>query len=737
MERHMLAYILALVVGLGSFALYVAAFFFPEVHRKNDFIWSGIGLFYALVLWVCAGRITGGVLLGQTASVALLGWLGWQTFFLRRQTAPADQQTAIPNFEELRETFANLSKPETFTRLTEQAAPLFEKLKTQAQGLATTVTKSQEKPAGVPVDEPYVPLTPADFASARREALLDTAVETEFEETGVEETIPVVEEISLPEDNPPQERLAETAVFENKSKSFEVIAEKAPDLTEAVVETVEAAIPQAETEVKQTVSEVKQGASNDAIANLTGKTGGIFSGITNAWKGLFKPPEPKPTYVRKQFRSSEPIRQPESIKSKIVDPPETLADMGEITLPPHASPAFGAEKVVEVIAEPTDGWLIPTDSVPDEAIPFVDTSEVPTAETIAAPSSEPLSEALFSHEASSPVEPELLFTDLPLAELNSSFVGDDNTPLAEEPETLFEAVPEVSDGGPSAETILFSEASLITEISSVEVSAAESPEGLFAEMTEEIIVDVPLLVPEELFSEQIDETEAIDSNTAGNSVTDSELTDLMEVEDALTELTVPGSEELSPSPESASQTLNFPDEPEIPADFGFEDVPGDSTFEVSSLDTNDLFEQELFEQEPELSLTEAEAEFDSGSNETDSEATSLEIDELFEAEPETPLAEVKFESEGEEIPFEVSSLDTNDLFEQEPELSLTDAELDLGSNETDSEVASLDTTGLFEAEPETSLAEVNLESEVGEATLEATSLEIDELFEAEPETPLA
>ncbi|MBD2021794.1 Ycf66 family protein, partial [Leptolyngbya sp. FACHB-36] len=75
----MLAYLLALVVALGSFALYMAAFFFPEVHRKNDFIWSGVGLFYALVLWVCGERITGGVLLGQTASVALLGWLGWQT----------------------------------------------------------------------------------------------------------------------------------------------------------------------------------------------------------------------------------------------------------------------------------------------------------------------------------------------------------------------------------------------------------------------------------------------------------------------------------------------------------------------------------------------------------------------------------------------------------------------------------------------------------------------------------
>lgn len=91
----MLAYVLALVISLGSLAIFLAAFFFPEVHRKEDFIWSGVGLFYALVLWVCAGRITGGVLLGQMASVALLGWFGWQTLSLRRALALPEQRTPI------------------------------------------------------------------------------------------------------------------------------------------------------------------------------------------------------------------------------------------------------------------------------------------------------------------------------------------------------------------------------------------------------------------------------------------------------------------------------------------------------------------------------------------------------------------------------------------------------------------------------------------------------------------
>lgn len=92
----MLAYILALAVGLGSFSIYMAAFFFPEVHRKSDFTWSGVGLFYGLILWACAGRITGALLLGQMAGVAMLGWFAWETLTLRRLVTPIAQQTPIP-----------------------------------------------------------------------------------------------------------------------------------------------------------------------------------------------------------------------------------------------------------------------------------------------------------------------------------------------------------------------------------------------------------------------------------------------------------------------------------------------------------------------------------------------------------------------------------------------------------------------------------------------------------------
>jgi len=91
----MLAYLLAITIAIGSFSFYMAAFFVPEIHRRQDFFWSGLGLFYAVVLWFCAGRITGAVLLGQTASVVLLGWLGWHTLELRRELTPESVRTPV------------------------------------------------------------------------------------------------------------------------------------------------------------------------------------------------------------------------------------------------------------------------------------------------------------------------------------------------------------------------------------------------------------------------------------------------------------------------------------------------------------------------------------------------------------------------------------------------------------------------------------------------------------------
>ena len=121
----MLAYILAVLVGTGSVGLYISAFFFPEIHRKQDFIWSGVGFFYALTLWIYARQETGGILVGQTSSVVLLGWFAWQTLKLRRQLVPVNQQTPVPSTTKLKEQLGlKQSAPKTAKPTTKPPAPV-------------------------------------------------------------------------------------------------------------------------------------------------------------------------------------------------------------------------------------------------------------------------------------------------------------------------------------------------------------------------------------------------------------------------------------------------------------------------------------------------------------------------------------------------------------------------------------------------------------------------------------
>lgn len=195
----MLAYVLALVIGLGSLGMYLAAFFFPEVHRKEDFIWSGIGLFYALVLWVCAGRITGGVLLGQTASVALLGWFGWQTLTLRRELTSPEHRTPIS--PEVQEKIKGFSFTGLAQKLQQQVSGLQKKQPSAAPSSSASpatanTPKDKKRAAGgqaatQPPDTAPAPTETADTPNnSKVVTILDsrnTPTETELQETATTE----------------------------------------------------------------------------------------------------------------------------------------------------------------------------------------------------------------------------------------------------------------------------------------------------------------------------------------------------------------------------------------------------------------------------------------------------------------------------------------------------------------------------------------------------------------------
>lgn len=233
----MLAYVLALAVGLGSFALYMAAFFFPEVHRKNDFIWSGVGLFYALVLWVYGSRITGGLLLGHAASVALLGWAILQTLQLRRQLTPIAQQTGVPSTAAVTSTVTEqVSK--SVPAVTSGIGGVVSGLKNQFQQLSNKPTQPKTPVATKPVSTPKPPV--------------DSVVEVIDNRTTAPESAEVVVVETTTEVAPqvPTEVIETTEVAPSEPVEVIETTEVAPPLTEeeAIAQAVETASTQVEEE---------------------------------------------------------------------------------------------------------------------------------------------------------------------------------------------------------------------------------------------------------------------------------------------------------------------------------------------------------------------------------------------------------------------------------------------------------------------------------------------------------
>jgi hypothetical protein len=153
----MLSYALAITVGLSSLVLFSTAFLMSDIHRQDDFFWSGIGLFYALVLWFYATSITGGVLLGQAAAAALVVSYNWQTLKLRKAIANPEKATELNNFSVLQAVSGLLnrgkSKPQptltkttvTTPKVTEQEIVIPEKTADEV----APVTPSPQQPAEI------------------------------------------------------------------------------------------------------------------------------------------------------------------------------------------------------------------------------------------------------------------------------------------------------------------------------------------------------------------------------------------------------------------------------------------------------------------------------------------------------------------------------------------------------------------------------------------------------------
>ncbi|MGQ9870722.1 Ycf66 family protein [Leptodesmis sp.] len=338
----MLAYILAIGVGLGSFAMYMAAFFFPEVHRRNDFIWSGIGLFYALVLWIYAPRITGGLLLGQMAGVALLSWLGWQTFWLRRQAAPLDQQTPIPAASDLWAGFRSVASSSGRSPWVGQISRLFEQVKEGVQAMVATTTQAKSPPPPAPTDT-YTPPSLEEFGTAGQEAA------KRFARVKLPDS-----EATLSNSSKTDSRAIESAratresAAARSSSTVAGIKEKGRGRMAAAARK-QAISPQSDPDRSPTDSPsrpVPAKSANRPVGELSSRTQSLF-------KGFSKQKESKPVYVRKQYREAM-VEVPETQKAEIITPAPT--GTGD-SVNSHA--ATLADVQVEVVAEVVSEELVP------------------------------------------------------------------------------------------------------------------------------------------------------------------------------------------------------------------------------------------------------------------------------------------------------------------------------------------------------------------------------------------
>jgi Ycf66 protein N-terminus len=204
----MLTYLLAFAIALASIGLYAMTFFLPGFKREQDLIWSGVGLFYALVLWICAGQVRGGLLLGQMASGALIGWLGWQAFETRWGGLSAAEKDQAKVLTEIKQKFSNID----FGKLGDQAKGLANKAKDSAAGLADRAKD-----------------VASDMADKTKDVAVDVADRAKDVASDVKETA----KDAAPKSSEPYVRKA----FQNTAEAVKDAAETVKEVASDVVET--------------------------------------------------------------------------------------------------------------------------------------------------------------------------------------------------------------------------------------------------------------------------------------------------------------------------------------------------------------------------------------------------------------------------------------------------------------------------------------------------------------------
>jgi len=368
----MLAYILAIAVFSGSLALFAAAFLYQEVHKKDDFILSGLGLFYGLVLWVCAGRITGAVLLGQTAAITLLGWFTWETLKLRKAIANPQSTAEIANFS-LRKwtqrklaqsrkppipkkppikTEASLVTEETKPQVEEKAAVAADQVSQSAETLDNSVAEIENL---VSEKAETLETTPEVIADDRAEVPLKTdIVPGETLETTPEVILEPVVETQETSGIFPTETLETTkeAISEAVSETKATLESAADDLEDSFddLPTPKQITEKAKDSIEQTTEKIK------SVGITKSKKPSFFAGLISSLKSLGKKKSPP-----QKPQVSKPVRE-EVTKTPVS---EKLPDLPVLEVVETRSPTL-AVKVQESESQTVETNLAEATDLPTQ-----------------------------------------------------------------------------------------------------------------------------------------------------------------------------------------------------------------------------------------------------------------------------------------------------------------------------------------------------------------------------------
>ncbi len=280
----MLPYALAIAIGASSLVLFLTAFLMPKIHRQDDFLWSGVGLLYALVLWFCASSIRGAVLLGQLAAVTLLSFYAWEVFTLRKAIADPEAY----NIEDRFSVVGFISK---FLESSVESVP---SETSESQEIPASEAKVADTEEGIPeaqgtIEQEKTPETISQTEENSVATIETTLDEDEIEEGIIETTSEIEEDFVASIETELDEAEAETIEIASEIEE-DSVASIETELDEAEAETIEItseaeedSVTTMETELDEAEAETIEIASEteeDSVTTIESKLDAIFQDKT-------------------------------------------------------------------------------------------------------------------------------------------------------------------------------------------------------------------------------------------------------------------------------------------------------------------------------------------------------------------------------------------------------------------------------------------------------------------------